>query len=72
MGIMQGNWNVMEEIVKIFRIPNLQVTGLYSHLCVSDGQSEPERAYTLEQIQHFEYIVRELHRQGFHDFKCHL
>ncbi len=65
-------WENLEEIVKIFRIPNLQVTGLYSHLCVSDGQSEPERAYTLEQIQHFEYIVRELHRQGFNDFKCHL
>lgn len=65
-------WENVEEIVKIFRIPNLQVTGLYSHLCVSDGQSEQERAYTLEQIRHFEYIVEELHRQGFHDFKCHL
>lgn len=65
-------WENVEEIVKIFQIPNLQVTGVYSHLCVSDGQSGQERAYTLEQIQHFEYLVEELHRQGFHDFKCHL
>ena len=66
------HWENVEEIVKIFRMPNLRVTGLYSHLCVSDGQTEQERAYTLEQIQHFEYIVEELHRQGFKDFKCHL
>ncbi len=66
------HWENVEEIVKIFRMSNLQVTGLYSHLCVSDGQTEQERAYTLEQIQHFEYIVEELHRQGFKDFKCHL
>lgn len=66
------HWENVEEIVKIFRMPNLRVTGLYSHLCVSDGQTEQEQAYTLEQIQHFEYIVEELHRQGFKDFKCHL
>lgn len=65
-------WENMGEIVKIFQMPHLTVTGVFSHLCVSDGQSEKERAYTLEQIRHFEYVVEELHRQGFSDFKCHL
>ncbi|EOT24596.1 alanine racemase [Eubacterium sp. 14-2] len=65
-------WENMDEIVKIFQTSNLNVTGLYSHLCVSDGQTQEERAYTLEQVQHFEFVVEELHRRGIHDFKCHL
>ncbi len=65
-------WENVEEIVKIFQAPNLTVTGLYSHLCVSDGRNAAERAYTLEQIHHFEYVVEELHRRGYSGFKCHL
>lgn len=65
-------WDNIEEIVRIFRLPNLNVTGVFSHLCVSDGNSAQEQSYTIEQIHHFEYVVEELHRQGFHDFKCHL
>ncbi|NBH14248.1 serine racemase VanT catalytic subunit [Lachnospiraceae bacterium] len=65
-------WENIEEIIKIFQMPHLKVTGIFSHLCVSDGQSGEERAYTLEQIRHFEYVAEELHRQGFSNFKCHL
>ena len=56
----------------MFQLPNLHVTGVYSHLCVSDGTSQWERAYTLEQIQHFETVVEELHRRGISGFKCQL
>lgn len=65
-------WDHIEQIVKIFQMPNLKVTGLFSHLCVSDGNSVQERTYTMEQIHHFEYVTEELHRQGFQNFKCHL
>lgn len=65
-------WENVEEIVKIFHFSNLKVTGVYSHLCVSDGMSPKEREYTLEQIHHFAYVIEELHRRGIHDFKCHL
>lgn len=65
-------WENIEEIVKIFRMPMLEVEGVFSHLCVSDGNSARERSYTMEQIHHFEYVVEELHRRGFHGFKCHL
>ena len=65
-------WENIEQIVKIFRIKNLDVTGVYSHLCVSDGQSQREQSYTLEQIQHFEQVIAELQRRGITDFKCHL
>ncbi|MCI9136282.1 MAG: serine racemase VanT catalytic subunit [Lachnospiraceae bacterium] len=65
-------WENIEEIVRIFQFSNLKVTGIYSHLCVSDGITQAERAYTLEQIHHFEHVAEELHRRGFHGFKCHL
>ncbi len=65
-------WENVEEIVKIFQMPNLTVTGIYSHLCVSDGKDAREQAYTLEQVHHFEYVVEELHRRGIHGFKQHL
>ena len=61
-----------ENIFKIWELENLEVTGVFSHLCVSDGNSARERSYTMEQIHHFEYVVEELHRKGFHHFKCHL
>lgn len=65
-------WDNIDAIQKVFQLPNLHVTGVYSHLCVSDGTSQWERAYTLEQIQHFETVVEELHRRGISGFKCHL
>lgn len=65
-------WENIEEILKIFHYPNLKVTGIYSHLCVSDGMSQMERSYTIEQIHHFEYVIEELHRNGIDNFKCHL
>ncbi len=65
-------WDNIEAIQQMFRLPNLRVTGVYSHLCVSDGTSHWERAYTLEQIRHFEAVVEELHRRGISGFKCHL
>lgn len=65
-------WDNREGILEIFQMPNLKVTGIYSHLCASDGASQWERAYTLEQIRHFEAVVEELHREGIFGFKCHL
>ncbi|MCI8484627.1 MAG: serine racemase VanT catalytic subunit [Lachnospiraceae bacterium] len=65
-------WENIEEIAEIFRFSNLAVTGIYSHLCVSDGMTALERDYTFQQIHHFEYVVEELHRRGIWNFKCHL
>lgn len=65
-------WENLEEIVKIFQMPNLEVTGIYSHLCVPDGKGAREQAYTLGQVHHFEYVVEELHRRGIYGFKRHL
>lgn len=61
-----------EEIRRIWDLKRLNITGVFSHLCVSDGMTEPERRYTLEQIQKFWSVVRFLHGNGIHGFKIHL
>lgn len=65
-------WDNIPEVLKIFQMPNLEVTGIYSHLCVSDGMSQEEQMYTLEQIRRFETVIEELHRNGISGFCCHL
>ena len=65
-------WDQIDEIFHIFQLSNLHVAGVYSHLCASDGASQWERSYTLEQISHFETVVKELRRKGISGFRCHL
>lgn len=65
-------WENIQEITEIFQLSNLEVTGVYSHLCVSDGRTALDREYTFQQIHHFEHVIRELHRRGIQGFKCHL
>ena len=38
---------------KIFQMEHLEIRGLFSHLCVSDGHSQKERDYTLSQAESF-------------------
>ena len=62
----------MEAIRSMWNLKNLKITGVFSHLCVSDGTSDTERNYTLEQIQKFQSVVQYLHQSGIHGFKAHL
>ena len=46
-----------EKIAAIFDCKNLEVEGIYSHLCVSDGREEWAGAYTGKQIERFFGVV---------------
>ena len=61
-----------ENIFKIWELENLEVTGVFSHLCASDGTTREEKEYTLKQIKEFDRIVEELWGRGLCDFKTHL
>ncbi len=62
----------MQDIRRIWDLKNLNITGVFSHLCVSDGTTDMERNYTLEQICRFMSVVQFLHRTGIKGFKMHL
>lgn len=65
-------WTNVKDIAELFGYRNLKVTGVFSHLCTSDGAGEREAAFAREQIRRFNVIVEALHARGFHDFKTHL
>lgn len=59
-------------IFKIWGLENLNITGVFSHLCASDGMTKEAREYTLKQIADYDGIVKELHERGISGFKTHL
>ena len=59
-------------IEKVWGLPDLRVTGLFSHLCVSDGLTDAEEKYTREQIQRFDQAADYLHKKSIRGFKCHI
>lgn len=62
----------VERILAIWKLENLDITGVFSHLCVSDGNSEADRRFTTEQIRKYETLIAALHRAGISGFKTHL
>lgn len=61
-----------ENIFSFWELGNLHITGVFSHLCASDGMSEEAREYTRKQIEDFDGIIRELYERGISGFKTHL
>lgn len=54
----------LEDIVKMFRLKNLRVEGLYTHLCVSDSLSPEAVEYTNSQAVAFAQVVQALRERG--------
>lgn len=51
---------------RIFELPHLRVTGMYTHLCVSDSLAPEARSFTGAQSERFFALAEELRRRG-HD-----
>ena len=62
----------LEKICRIWELGNLRVTGVFSHLCVSDGESDGEREYTYGQINKFDAVIRHLRAKGITGFRTHM
>lgn len=61
-----------EKIAEIFHYENLEVEGIYSHLCVSDNREEWAASFTKKQIERFYGVVDFLQERGEEDLKTHL
>lgn len=61
-----------ERIAGIWRLSHLRVTGVFSHLCTSDGSSPEDRAYTELQETRFREVISDLRRRGLSGFLTHL
>lgn len=54
------NYKHVPEVTSIFDCKNLNVTGIFTHLSVSDSMEEPDIAFTEHQIQCFYELLDEL------------
>ena len=53
-----------EAVQKLFNLKYLNITGIYTHLCVSDSLLEENVEYTLEQIEKIERLIGILSAAG--------
>lgn len=59
-------------IQEIWNNKNLNITGVFSHLCVADSQAEADILFTREQFERFQNVIDFLHAKGISGFKSHM
>lgn len=69
LGIPVGD---MAALLRVARLPNLRVEGVFSHLCVSDSAERSDAAFTEEQSRRFYAAVDGLRAAGVDPGKIHL
>lgn len=62
----------IEQIADVFSMTNLDICGIYTHLCRSDGRDEESVAFTKKQISDFYGAIDTLKAQGFQMPKVHI
>lgn len=62
----------ISSILSFWEYKNLQITGVYSHLCVADSFSPVDIQFTLMQFQRFDTIIDALHQKGISGFSTHI
>lgn len=65
-------WDNQAGIRELWDGGNLRITGVYSHLCTSDGDTEADRAYMRLQEARFLEVVKSLREDGKTGFSVHL
>lgn len=69
LGVQSQN---KDELKKIYSLPNLTVSGIYSHLCVSFSRDAGDCDFTLKQIARFDEVLDYLRRSGIATGRTHL
>ena len=59
-------------VADTFMLENLQVEGIFTHLCVSDSLAEGDDRFTREQIRAFQKLLETLSAMGFPRPKVHI
>ena len=62
----------LESLRRVYRLPNLEVQGIFSHLCVSDSLASEDVSFTLMQVKEFYASVLNLQSNGMDTGKIHL
>lgn len=64
-------WEHADEIARCFELPHIRVTGMFTHLCVSDSLSGSDVDFTEQQLERFFSLADELERRGLNPGALH-
>lgn len=53
----------IDSIIKIARLPHLEVEGIYTHFAIADAE---DKDYSIEQLQYFQWLLDQLAKSGLH------
>jgi len=62
----------IDRICEMFRMKNLRIDGVFTHLCADDTETPEDRAFTRKQGEALEDVVRQLGIRGFARRKVHI
>jgi serine/alanine racemase len=65
-------WENIENIAAMFRLPNLRIEGICTHLCADETKSPEDKAFTLAQGQAFRRVLSQLEARGCVCPRAHL
>lgn len=61
-----------DKIKDFFQLPNLEITGTFSHLCVADSTLADDVAFTKQQISHFLETIHWMRKNHYNPGKIHI
>lgn len=62
----------LRNIVNVFSMKHLKITGIYTHLCVADSLAQEDILFTKRQIAIFYKVINRLKEQEIHIPKIHI
>lgn len=66
------NYKNIENFIKIFNMPNLNILGAFTHLAVADSLDNRDINFTIYQINNFDYCINQLKNEGYNPGKLHV
>ena len=64
-------WDHVDRIAECFSLPNLRVTGMFTHLCVSDSLEKSDVDFSEQQLERFFSLADELEKRGIDHGELH-
>lgn len=62
----------LDDIKSMYNLKNIDITGIFSHLCRADSTEEEDILFTRKQIENFDYIIDKLQQDNLNLGEVHL
>lgn len=59
-------------LAKVYQMTNLEITGTFSHLCVSDGSNQEDKDFTKKQIERYFATINQIRKMGYNPGNTHI